>query len=195
MAVPAAPGAEPELIGRKPADEDAAIGMAQLIHVDNGTVVPVRLGVLSLVGSYFAASTSKAVIVVDNYDGLGGQIIFAWLHKNGVLHWTDNTLSLEWDRLNDSMVELCEQVEDLYRTGIDRSRLAHWISSYEFVASLVEPHPGSTWAKGTEHLPVTGELKEMVNLVMPDEFPLNVFYEALRKKLAPEIQATAGITA
>ncbi len=130
-----------------------------------------------------------------NYDGLGGQIIFAWLHKNGVLHWTDNTLSIEWDHLNDSMVELCEQVEDLYRTGIDRSRLAHWISSYEFVASLVEPHPGSTWAKGTEHLPVTGELKEMVNLVMQDEFPLNVFYEALRKKLAPEIQATAGITA
>ncbi len=132
---------------------------------------------------------------VRNYDGLGGQIIFAWLHKNGVLHWTDNQLSLDWDRLNDSMVELCEQVEDLYRTGIDRSRLAHWLSSYEFVAGLVEPHPGSAWAKGTDHLPVTGELREMVDLVMPDEFPLNVFYEALRKKLTPEIAATAGITA
>lgn len=60
------------LLPVEPADEDAAIGMAQLIHVDNGTVIPVRLGVLSLVGSYFAASTSKAVIVVDNYDGLGG---------------------------------------------------------------------------------------------------------------------------
>ncbi len=132
---------------------------------------------------------------VRNYDGLGGQIIFAWLHKNGVLHWTDNQLSLEWDRFIPSMVELCEQVEDLYRTGIDRSRLAHWLSSYEFVAGLVEPHPGSAWAKGAEHLPVTGELRAMVDLVMPDEFPLNVFYEALRKKLAPEIAATAGITA
>ena len=132
---------------------------------------------------------------VRNYDGLGGQIIFAWLHKNGVLHWTDNTLSLEWDRLNDSMVELCEQVEELYRTGIDRSRLAHWIASYEFVAGLVEPHPGSAWAKGVDHLPVNGELREVVDLVLNDEFPLNVFYEALRKKLAPEIKATAGITA
>ncbi len=132
---------------------------------------------------------------VRNYDGLGGQIIFAWLHKNGVLHWTDNTLSLEWDRLNDSMVELCEQVEDLYRTGIDRSRLAHWLASYEFVAGLVEPHPGSAWAKGVDHLPVNGELREVVDLVLNDEFPLNVFYEALRKKLAPEIKATAGITA
>ncbi len=132
---------------------------------------------------------------VRNYDGLGGQIIFAWLHKNGVLHWTDNTLSIEWDRLNDSMVELCEQVEDLYRTGIDRSRLAHWLASYEFVAGLVEPHPGSAWAKGVDHLPVNGELREVVDLVLNDEFPLNVFYEALRKKLAPEIKATAGITA
>jgi hypothetical protein len=132
---------------------------------------------------------------VRNYDGLGGQIIFAHLHKQGVLHWTDNTLSIEWDRLVDSMVELCELVEDLYRTGIDRSRLAHWLASYEFVSGLVEPHPGSAWAKGVDSLPVTGELREVVDLVMPDEFPLNVFYEALRKKLAPEIAATAGITA
>ncbi len=130
-----------------------------------------------------------------NYDGLGGQIIFAHLHKQGVLHWTDNTLSIEWDRLNESMVELCELVEDLYRTGIDRSRLAHWLASYEFVAGLVEPHPGSNWAKGVDALPVNGEQSEVVDLVLPDEFPLNVFYEALRKKLAPEIAATAGITA
>ena len=30
--------------------------------------------------------------------------------------------------------------------------------------------------------------------MQPDEFPLNVFYEALRKKLAPVIEATRGIT-
>ena len=130
-----------------------------------------------------------------NYDGLGGQIIFAWLHKSGVLRWTDNTLSLDWNQLDDSMVALCEAVENLYRTGIDRSRISHWVASYEFVAALVQPHPGSTWAKGTDSLPVTGELREMVDLVLPDEFPLNVFYEALRKKLAPEIKSTAGITA
>jgi hypothetical protein len=131
---------------------------------------------------------------VRNYDGLGGQIIFAWLHQNGVLHWTDNILSIEWDRLNDSIVALCEQVEELYRTGIDRSRLAHWLASYDFVRGLVAPHPASTWAKGVDHLPVSGEMREMVDLVLPDEFPLNVFYEALRKKLAPAIAATAGIT-
>lgn len=32
---------------------------------------------------------------VRNYDGLGGQIIFAWLHRDGVLHWTDNMLTID----------------------------------------------------------------------------------------------------
>ena len=31
--------------------------------------------------------------------------------------------------------------------------------------------------------------------MLPDEFPLNVFYDALQRKLAPTIDATAGITA
>ena len=39
---------------------------------------------------------------VRNYDGLGGQIIFAWLHRDDVLRWTDNTLTIDWARLTDS---------------------------------------------------------------------------------------------
>jgi hypothetical protein len=132
---------------------------------------------------------------VRNYDGLGGQLIFAWLHQNEVIHWTDNTLSVEWQLVDASMVELCEQVEELYSNGIDRSRMSHWLASYKFVSSWVEPHPASTWAKGADALPVTGELRELVDKVLPDEFPLNVFYEALRKKLSTVIAGTAGITA
>ena len=131
---------------------------------------------------------------VRNYDGLAGQIIFAHLHKKGVLRWTDNTLSINWDEVTDAIVELCEQVESLYRDGIDRSRIAHWLSAYEFVSGLVEAHPASTWAKGREALPLQGELKELVNAVLPDEFPLNVFYEALRTKLGPTIADVVGIT-
>lgn len=129
-----------------------------------------------------------------NYDGLGGQLIFAWLHKHDVLRWTDNTLSIDWLNVDAVMVELCEAVENLYRDGIDRSKLAHWLATYEFVSTWVQPHPGSTWAKGVEALPISGENKELVNCVLPDEFPLNVFYEALRAKLAPTIAAVVGIT-
>ncbi|MFM6979842.1 MAG: DUF6421 family protein [Micrococcales bacterium] len=130
---------------------------------------------------------------VRNYDGLAGQIIFAHLHQQGILNWTDNTLSFDWQRVDAAMVELCEQVEELYRTGIDKSRLGHWMSAYEFVSKLVAVHPASNWTKGGDALPLDGELKQLVDLILPDEFPLNVFYDALRKKLAPEVAATAGI--
>ena len=50
-------------------------------------------------------------------------------------------------------------------------------------------------AKGAGALPLDGEPKELVDVVLPDEFPLNVFYDALRRKLTPTIDATAGITA
>jgi len=129
---------------------------------------------------------------VRNYDGLGGQILFAWLHRNGVLRWTDNTLSIDWRSVDASVVELCERVEALYRDGIDRSRVGYWLAAHEFVSSLVPTHPGSQWAKGGAELPT--ETKAAVDAVLPDEFPLNVFYEALRKSLADTIESTRGIT-
>ena len=131
---------------------------------------------------------------VRNYDGLGGQVLFAWLHKNGVLRWSDNTLTLNWKEVSRSIVDLCEQVENLYRTGIDRSRFAQWLASYKFITDLVEPHPASVWAKGAEALPLNGELREAVDLILPDEFPLNVFYDALSRKLKPVIESAVGIT-
>lgn len=131
---------------------------------------------------------------VRNYDGLGGQILFAWLHKNGVLRWTDNKLTLNWGEVSQSTIDLCDKVENLYRTGIDRSRFAQWLASYNFVAELVEPHPASVWARGIDALPLKGELREVIDLILPDEFPLNVFYEALGRKLKPVIESAVGIT-
>ncbi len=129
---------------------------------------------------------------VRNYDGLAGQIIFAWLHKAGVVRWTDNTLVIDWSRVQESMDALCDEVETLYREGIDRSRLGHWLAAYEFVSSLVPPHPQSVWARGAQALP--SEPREAVDAVLPDEFPLNLFYESLRKALAPAIDSARGIT-
>lgn len=129
---------------------------------------------------------------VRNYDGLGGQILFAWLHKHGVLNWTDNTLSIDWLAVDAAVVDLAAAIDALYREGIDRSRLGHWLAAHEFVASLVPPHPGSVWAQGPQALPT--EPREAVNAVLDDEFPLSVFYEALRKKLKPVIDSTVGIT-
>ena len=129
---------------------------------------------------------------VRNYDGLAGQIVFAWLHQRGVIRWTDNTLRIDWSRVQASMDELCDEVETLYREGIERSRMGHWLAAYDFVSSLVPPHPKSVWAQGPVALP--SDPKDAVDAVLPDEFPLNVFYESLRKALAPTIDSARGIT-
>ena len=131
---------------------------------------------------------------VRNYDGLGGQLLFAYLHKAGVLRWTDNRLSLDWPQVPAAILALGAEVEALYRDGIDRSRVAHWIAGHEFLARYVAPDPRSVWAKGAAALPLGGPPKDLVDLVMPDEFPLNVFYEALRRKLTDVVETARGIT-
>lgn len=131
---------------------------------------------------------------VRNYDGLAGQIIFAWLHRDDVLRWTNNVLTIDWTRLDDSMVKLCEAVEALYRTGIDRPKVGQWLATHAFIAELVPPHPASAWAQGPAALPLSGEPRGLVDAVLDDEFPLNVFFEALARNVGPIVESTAGIT-
>ncbi|MBS2549268.1 hypothetical protein KGQ19_20605 [Catenulispora sp. NL8] len=132
---------------------------------------------------------------VRNYDGLGGQLLFAYLHRNGVVNWTDNRLAVDWARIADAVIELAAEVETLYRDGIDRPKPAHWMAAYQLVAGYVAPNPNSVWAQGVAALPLDGPPKGLVDAVLPDEFPLSMFYEALNKKLKPVIEATRGVTA
>ncbi|MFF0767467.1 DUF6421 family protein [Nonomuraea wenchangensis] len=130
---------------------------------------------------------------VRNYDGLGGQLLFAYLHRNDVIRWTDNRLSIDWARVADGVADLRGQVEKLYRDSIDRSKLAHWLAAHELVSAYVAPHPASVWAKGVAALPE--EQKAKVDAVLPDEFPLSMFYEALRRKLTDVVESTKGLRA
>ena len=90
---------------------------------------------------------------VRNYDGLGGQLLFAFLHREGYLHWTDNRLSIEWERVADGVGALRERVQDLYHSGIDRSKVAQWVAAHDLVAAYVPPAEGSRWAKEHRDLP------------------------------------------
>ncbi|MGK5548046.1 DUF6421 family protein [Streptomyces sp. URMC 127] len=132
---------------------------------------------------------------VRNYDGLGGQLLFAYLHRHDVVRWTDNTLHIDWDRAPQITNQLCGEIEKLYRDGIDRPKLVHWLAAYELVSSYLPPHPGSVWAKGPEALDLAQPPRKLVDDVLPDEFPLSMFYEALAKKLRHVIASTKGITA
>jgi hypothetical protein len=132
---------------------------------------------------------------VRNYDGLGGQLLFAWLHKKHVLEWRDVELSIDWARLADAVIELSDMINELYWESIDRPKTAHWLAAYALVSGIVTPHPASVWAHGLPREVLAGPPKGYTDLVMDDEFPLSMFFEALDKKMRDVIESTAGIRA
>jgi Family of unknown function (DUF6421) len=131
---------------------------------------------------------------VRNYDGLGGQLLFAYLHKNDALRWTDNRLSIDFDRARELTARLGEEIQRFYRDGIDRPKVVHWIAGHELVSSYLAPHPGSKWARARETLDFDVPPRELVDDVLPDEFPLSMFYETLAKKLGGVVESTRGVT-
>jgi hypothetical protein len=124
---------------------------------------------------------------VRNYDGLGGQLLFAFLHREGYLHWTDNRLTIDWETVADGVERLRARVQDLYHSGIDRSKLGQWTAAHDLVAEYVPPAESSVWARERRALPDVEEPKELVDLVRDDEFPLSLFYTQLKPKLEPAL--------
>ena len=132
---------------------------------------------------------------VRNYDGLGGQLLFAWMHQHRVLHWTDTKLAFDWENVPDVVVALGAAIEELYWKSIDRPKVSHWLAAYDFVSQTLTPHPASAWAAGLPVEVLSGAPKGYTDAVLDDEFPLSMFYEALSKKMAAVIESTEGITA
>jgi len=121
---------------------------------------------------------------VRNYDGLGGQLLFAHLHRHGQVHWTDNRLTIEWGSVAAGVESLREEILELYRAGIDRSKLSHWIAGHDLVAASVAPATGSRWIAGSRQFDEAEDPRTYIDLVLEDEFPLSIFYSSLKAKLA-----------
>ena len=131
---------------------------------------------------------------VRNYDGAGGQLLFAWLHQHGVLHWTDTRLAIDWAELPAVVIALSDAINELYWKSIDRPKVAHWLAAYELVRATLTPNPASVWARGLPDEILAGAPKGYTDAVLDDEFPLSMFYEALSKKMGDVIESTRGIT-
>lgn len=131
---------------------------------------------------------------VRNYDGLGGQLLFAWLHQRGVLHWTDTALAFDWDDVPAAVIALSDAIDRLYWESIDRPKTAHWLAAYDLVRGVLAPNPASQWARGLPSDVLAGPPKGYTDAVLDDEFPLSMFYEALEKKMRDVIASTSGIT-
>jgi putative AlgH/UPF0301 family transcriptional regulator len=85
----------------------------------------------------------------------------------------------------DGVIALREAVEELYRTGIDRSKVAHWVAAHELVSTYVPATGASKWSKGQRPLADESDPKQWLELVADDEFPLSIFYTQLKQKLEP----------
>jgi hypothetical protein len=130
---------------------------------------------------------------VRNYDGLGGQLLFAWMHQHGVLHWTDTQLTIDWAEAPAVVIGLSDAINELYWKSIDRPKTAHWLAAYELVRATLAPNPASSWARGLSDEILAGASKGYTDAVLDDEFPLSMFYEALSKKMTDVIASTRGI--
>lgn len=126
---------------------------------------------------------------IRNYDGLGGQLLFAYLHRTHRLHWTDNRLTIDWEHVGEGVLELRALVEDLYRTGIDRTKLQHWSAAHALVAQYVAPASGSVWAGAS--FEEVADPRSYIDQVRDDEFPLSIFYVSLQRGLEDALQRPA----
>ena len=88
-----------------------------------------------------------------------------------------------WATVAEGVAALREEVLDLYRAGIDRSKLTHWMAGHDLVATSVTPAAGSRWAAGSRRLMETEDPRAYIDLVLEDEFPLSIFYSSLKAKL------------
>jgi hypothetical protein len=122
---------------------------------------------------------------VRNYDALGGQLLFAYLHQKDVLVWSDNRLAVRWKALADGVAGLREELRMLYKLGADCSKLRFWIAAHDLVARYVPPNVGSRWQPENCAAVDESDPRAALALVHDDEFPLGNFHLNLRRHLPP----------
>ncbi len=120
---------------------------------------------------------------VRNYDALGGQLLFAYLHQKDVLVWQDNRLSIRWPLLTDAVAGLRDEVRALYKLGADCSKLTLWLAAHDLVSRYVRPNVASRWKAETREITDEEDPKKWIDLVHPDEFPLGTFHLNLQRRL------------
>jgi hypothetical protein len=120
---------------------------------------------------------------VRNYDALGGQLLFAYLHQHDILVWRDNRLTVRWPELRRGFHGLREELASLYKMGADCSKLSFWLAGHALIARYVHPNVASQWKEGARVINDERDLKRWLALVQEDEFPLGNFHLNLQRKL------------
>ena len=105
-------------------------------------------------------------------------------------HWTDRIASLLPIRFypywRTRFARERAMVEELYRAGIDRSKVSHWVAAHDLVSTYVPAATGSKWRSDARAMALPADEsdpKAWIDLVCDDEFPLSMFYLQLQGKL------------
>ena len=122
---------------------------------------------------------------VRNYDGLGGQLLFAWLHQHRRAALDRQPAAPSTGtRLPDAVLELGDRdrgaVLARHRPAQDRPLAGRLRAGLRLRRHRTRRRSGR---RAPRRCRWTGRPKGLTDAVLPDEFPLSMFYEALRKKL------------
>ncbi|MCE9609425.1 MAG: DUF6421 family protein [Chthoniobacter sp.] len=120
---------------------------------------------------------------VRNYDALGGQLLFAYLHQHDALIWRDNRLTIRWDAVATGIRGLREELAALYKFGVDCSKLTFWLTAHRLISRYVPPNVASHWQAGAREINDERDLKKWLDLVHEDEFPLGNFHLNLLRRI------------
>ncbi len=124
---------------------------------------------------------------VRNYDALGGQLLFSYLHQKDVLIWRDNRLTIKWEPLPDAVAQLREEIARLYKLGAVCSRMNLWLAAHDLISAYVRPNVGSKWKSGSREVSDEADLKKWLGMVHDDEFPLGTFHLNLQRKFSQHV--------
>jgi hypothetical protein len=120
---------------------------------------------------------------VRNYDALGGQLLFAFLHQRDVLIWSDNRLTIAWNRLDSEVATLRDELRQLYKLGSECSKMSFWLAAHDLISRYVRPNVASRWRADSREVTDESDLKRWLDLIHPDEFPLGTFHLNLQRQL------------
>lgn len=120
---------------------------------------------------------------VRNYDALGGQLLFSFLHQKDVLIWSESKLRVRWEILAGAVAEFREEIAQLYKFGSECSKVSFWIAAHDLVATHVVPNVASKWKKQTRIQIDETDPKKWIEAVHDDEFPLGSFHTHLLSRL------------
>lgn len=129
---------------------------------------------------------------VRNYDGLAGQLLFAFLHDKDVAIWCDNRLRLDWPQVPAAVEALRREIALLYRHGAACSKLSFWLEAHDLISRYVKPSVASRWKKEGRVIDSEEDVGRWLAAVQDDEFPLGGFHLNLKRRLDASMPRQAG---